>query len=148
MGWVLLGSRVAAQNPAMILVDTSVVVAWMDHRHPAHKSCSVALEFWAGRDRLAVSSVTYAELAAGARTQEGVDEDLKPFERIDLDFDAAWKARQRFRQFRPRKEDNSVLPDFFIRSQAASLNLPHLTNDRRRLGVWPEVDFIFPETPS
>ncbi len=41
-----------------------------------------------------------------------------------------------------------VLPDFLIRGQAAALNLPHLTNDRRRLAVWPDVDFMFPETGS
>jgi predicted nucleic acid-binding protein len=100
---------------------------------------------WAGRDRLAVSSVTYAELAAGARNRDGVDEDLEPFQRMELDFDAAWRAGQRFRQYLPTKGDSPVLPDFLIRGQAAALNLPHLTNDRRRLAVWPDVDFIFPE---
>ena len=130
----------------MILVDTSVIVAWMDPAHPQHRICIQALDFWAGRDQLVVSSVTYAELAAGARTREGVDDDLKPFQRLELDFDAAWRAGQRFRQYRPAKGDSPVLPDFLIRGQAAALSLPHLTNDRRRLAVWPDVDFIFPET--
>ena len=129
----------------MILVDTSVFVAWMDPTHPQHQGCTKALQFWAGRDQLAVSSVTYAELAAGARSQEGVDEDLKAFQRIELTFEAAWRAGQRFRQYRPAKQDHPVLPDFFIRAQAAVLNLQHLTNDRRRTAVWPELDFIFPE---
>lgn len=129
----------------MILVDTSVIVAWMDPSHPDHSACREALIRLAGRDRLAVSSVTYAELAAGARVQEAVDEDLSPFHRIDLDFESAWRAGQRFRQHRSVKGENSVLPDFFIRGQAAVLNLPHLTNDRRRLTNWPDVDFIFPE---
>ena len=132
----------------MILVDTSVIVAWMDPSHPAHRVCQQALDFWAGRDQLAVSSVTYAELAAGARNREGVDEDLRPFQRLDLDFNAAWGAGQRFRQYRPAKGDSPVLPDFLIRGQAAALSLPHLTNDRRRLAVWPDVDFIFPEMRS
>ena len=129
----------------MILVDTSVIVAWMDPSHSEHRVCSQALDLWAGRDQLAVSSVTYAELAAGARNRDGVDEDLKPFQRLELDFNAAWRAGQRFRQYRPAKGDNPVLPDFLIRGQAAALSLPHLTNDRRRLAVWPDVDFIFPE---
>jgi predicted nucleic acid-binding protein len=128
----------------VILVDTSVVVAWLDEAHEHHSNCKQALNHWAGRDQLAISSVTYAELAAGARSQEGVDEALEPFERLDLDFGSAWRAGQRFRQFRPRQHDNPVLPDFFIRAQAAVLNLPHLTNDRRRLAVWPEMDFLFP----
>lgn len=129
----------------MILVDTSVVVAWMDSSHKHHKACWAAMLEWAGRDQLAVSSVTYAELAAGARTREAVDEDLQGFLRLELDFPSAWRAGQAFRQFRPIKRDPLVLPDFFIRAQAAVLNLPHLTNDRRRLAAWPDVDFIFPE---
>ena len=129
----------------MILVDTSVIVAWMDVSHPAHGRCRTALELWAGSGPLAISSVTYAELAAGARSQQGVDEDLQPFERIDLDFEPAWRAGQRFRQYRPVKGEFPVLPDFFIRAQAATLNLAHLTNDHRRLAIWPDVDFIFPD---
>jgi predicted nucleic acid-binding protein len=117
----------------------------MDPSHPDHRQCQNALILWAGRDQLAVSSVTYAELAAGARAQEGVNEDLQPFQKIDLDFEAAWRAGQRFRQYRPGKGDCPVLPDFFIRGQAAALNLIHLTNDRRRLTVWPDVEFVFPE---
>lgn len=129
----------------MILVDTSVIVAWMDASHKHHKECWAAIRYWGGRDQLAVSSVTYSELAAGARTREAVDEALKGFMRIEVDFDSAWRAGQAFRQHRPAKGDSLVLPDFFIRGQAAILNLPHLTNDRRRLAVWPEVDFLFPE---
>lgn len=130
----------------MILVDTSVIVSWLDKGHPEHKVCTRALQMWAGRDQLAVSSVTYAELAAGARTRDGVDEELKPFDRLELGFDAAWRAGQAFRQYRPRKEDNPVLPDFLIRAQAAVLSLQHLTNDHRRLTAWPDVDFLFPDS--
>lgn len=129
----------------MILVDTSIIVAWLDSTHPCHPQCWQAIRHWAGKDSLAISSVTYAELAAGARTKEGVDEELSGFKRIDLDFDSAWRAGQAYRKFRPSKSDRQALPDFFIRAQAAVLNLPHLTNDRRRLQLWPEVDFILPE---
>ena len=132
----------------MILVDTSVIVAWLDSTHKHHKECLAGIVHWAGRDQLAVSAVTYAELAAGARTREAVEEDLKGFTRIDLDFASAWRAGKAFRQHRPARADEPVLPDFFIRAQAAVLNLPHLTNDRRRLANWPEVDFIFPEKLS
>jgi len=132
----------------MILVDTSVIVAWLDSTHQHHKECLAGILYWAGRDQLAVSAVTYAELAAGARTREAVDEDLKGFARVDLDFPSAWRAGKAFRRHRPAKGEEPVLPDFFIRAQAAVWNLPHLTNDRRRLANWPEVDFIFPEKRS
>jgi predicted nucleic acid-binding protein len=133
----------------MILVDTSVIVAWIDTTHKHHKECWRAIRYWAGRDRLAVSAVTYGELAAGGRLREAVDEDLLGFERIDLDAASAWRAGRAFRQYRPQKSESAVLPDFFIRAQAAVLNMPHLTNDRRRLVHWPDVDFLFPNaSPS
>lgn len=128
----------------MILVDTSVIVAVLDKSHTHHAACVQAIETAAYRDELAVSSVTYGELAAGGRTREGVDENLLNFTRLDLDFDSAWRAGVAFRRSRPEKNDSPVLPDFLIRAQAACLNLPHLTNDRRRLAQFPDVDFIFP----
>ncbi len=126
----------------MILVDTSVLLAWLDKSHPQHAQCRQAI-YEAARDTLAVSSVTYAELAAGGRTRQGVDEDLEGFERLDLDFAAAWRAGQAFRQYRRKTTDDPVLPDFLIRAQAATRNLPHLTNDRRRTSSFPDVNFLF-----
>jgi predicted nucleic acid-binding protein len=129
----------------MILVDTSVIVAWLDKAHPEHERCTAALLHWAGEDSLAVSSVTYGELAAGGRTREAVDEDLRIFQRVDLDFDAAWRAGVAFGRFHPgKKVEKPVLPDFLIRAQAAALGCRHLTNDRRRLRAFPEVEFLFP----
>ncbi len=129
----------------MILVDTSVIVAWLDPTHPGHRKCLRALDNCSVADELAVSSVTFAELAAGGRSREALDEDLEPFIRLDLDFDAAFRAGQAFRRCHPGKnESNPVLPDFFIRGQAAVLGLPHLTNDHRRINVFPDVDFLFP----
>jgi predicted nucleic acid-binding protein len=127
----------------MILVDTSVIIAWLDRNHEHHQASTRALEQWAAQDTLAVSSVTYAELAAGARTREGTDEALKDFERLDLDFNSAWRAGVAFRQYRPGSGEKPVLPDFLIRAQAAVLNLPHLTNDRRRRQSFSDVDFQF-----
>jgi len=129
----------------VILVDTSVIVAWLDEAHEAHVHCEQALVHWAGHDQLAVSAVTYAELAAGGRTREAIDEDLRIFQHVDLDFDAAWKAGLAFGRHYPGKsEDKPVLPDFLIRAQAAALGCRHLTNDRRRLRAFPEVEFLFP----
>lgn len=66
----------------MIIVDTSVIVAWLDKTHPHHRASLKAISYYAERDTLAVSSVTYGELAAGGRTREAVDEDLRDFEEI------------------------------------------------------------------
>jgi len=129
----------------MILVDTSVIVAWLDHQHPQHRGCIEALEYWAGQDRLAISSVTYAELAAGGRTREAVDEDLSLFDRIDLDFEAGWRAGHAFGRWpSSRGHDKPVLPDFLIRAQAAAIGCRHLTIDKRRLAAFADVEFLFP----
>jgi predicted nucleic acid-binding protein len=127
----------------MILVDTSVIVAWLDKNHPAHRACLKAIEHFAEREPLAVSSVTCGELAAGGRTREAVEEDLRDFEKVPLDSDATWRAGLAVRQYRRKDVDDPVLPDFFIRAQSAVMNLPHLTNDRRRVKCFPDVDFRF-----
>jgi predicted nucleic acid-binding protein len=129
----------------MMLVDTSVIVAWLDPAHDDHQACLESLEHWAGHDELAVSSVTYGELAAGGRTRQSVDEDLRPFRRMDLDVDACWRAGLAFgRAYATKGERKPVLPDFLIRGQAAALACRHLTNDRRRLAAFPEVLYVFP----
>lgn len=127
----------------MMLVDTSVIVAWLDKNHPAHRACIDAIEKWIQRDQLAVSAVTFAELASGARTREHVEEALALFQRIELNFDDAWRAGVAFRQYRRSDNDDPVLPDFLIRAQAAVRNIPHLTRDRRRIKCYPDVDFEF-----
>lgn len=130
----------------MILVDTSVIVAWLDGAHEDHRVCAKALEHWAGQDRLAVSAITYAELAAGGRTRQAVEEDLQDFQRIDLDFEAAWRAGLAFGRTYPAARDRKpVLPDFLIRAQAAAFHCKHLTNDHRRLTAFPEVEYVFPD---
>ena len=130
----------------MILVDTSIIVAWLDPTHPQHQTCSQALERCAAVEELAISSITFAELAAGGRNREALDADLAGFRRADLDFDAAFRAGQAFGRYRPaRQELEPVLPDFLIRGQAAVLGVLHLTNDHRRLRAFPDVDFLFPE---
>lgn len=133
----------------MILVDTSVIVAWLDPDHPDHQKCVQALDNCGAVDELAISAVTFGELAAGGRSREALDEDLRGFARIDLDFPAAFRAGLAFGRTHPAKgEHQPVLPDFLIRGQAAALGVSHLTNDRRRLRAFPDVDFLFPAEKS
>src|SRR4051794_39825123 len=40
VGWLLLRSGPLAENETVILVDTSVIVPWLDKAHPAHEACS------------------------------------------------------------------------------------------------------------
>jgi predicted nucleic acid-binding protein len=93
----------------MILVDTSVIVAWLDPAHSEHAACEAALIRWGGQEVLAVSAITYAELAAGGRTREAVDEVLTNFERIDLSFNAAFRAGQAFGRWNPGKHEKAIV---------------------------------------
>ena len=126
----------------MILVDTSVIAGWIDADHPHHRACERALLRWANEEELAISAITYGELAAAGRTKEALDEILGGFARIDFDFDAAFRAGQAFGRWNPGKQKKPVLPDFLIRGQASVLGLRHLTNDRHQLQAFPEIDFI------
>jgi predicted nucleic acid-binding protein len=90
---------------------------------------------------VAVSVVTLAELAAGGRTRGALELDLRGMIVVEVTADDAWHAGQVFART-PRKQ-LTPLPDFFIRAQAAERGWKHLTNDRRRLSWWPDVDFIF-----
>jgi predicted nucleic acid-binding protein len=125
----------------MILIDTSTVVAWLDQSHPDHKTSAQAIVNALMDDDVAVSVVTLAELAVGGRTWEAVEADLKGMIVIEVTADDAWRAGQVFARL-PRKQ-STPLPDFFIRAQAAERSWRHLTNDRRRLGWWPDVEFMF-----
>lgn len=126
----------------MILVDTSIIIAVQDQNHPEHAACLSALESCAARNPLAVSVVTLGELAAGGRTREAMAEDFELWTILPVDAEAALRAGQAFaRSYRARRL--APLPDFFIRAQAAVLGLKHLTNDRRRISPFPEVEFIF-----
>ena len=146
MGGQDFGSRTLETDAPVILVDTSIVVAWLDPDHPDHAACTQALDQCGAVDDLAISAITFAELAAGGRTHDALDEDLETFSRIPLDFDAAFRAGKAFSGYHPGKSARKpVLPDFLIRAQAAVLGVAHLTNDRRRLASFPDVDFLFPE---
>ena len=70
----------------MILVDTSVIASWIDPDHPHHRECEGALLHWANQEELAISALTYGELAAAGRTKEALDEILGAFRRVDFDF--------------------------------------------------------------
>lgn len=113
----------------------------MDESHPDHKTASQALVAVLIEDDVAVSVVTLAELAVGGRTREAIDADLKGMLVIEVTDADAWRAGQVFARL-PRKHA-TPLPDFFIRAQAAERGWRHLTNDRRRLGWWPGLEFVF-----
>lgn len=125
----------------MILVDTSTIVAWLDKTHEDHEKSAAAIVEALIRDDVAVSVVTLAELAAGGRTREAIEDDLRGMMFVEVTSNDAQIAGRVFART-PRKQ-LVPLPDFFIRAQAVERGWKHLTNDRRRLAWWPEIEFIF-----
>lgn len=125
----------------MILIDTSTIVAWLDAGHEHHDSSARAISLAIAEDDTAISVVTLAELAAGGRTPDSLAGPLAPMLRTEVTEADAWLAGRVFART-PRKQ-LAPLPDFFIRAQAAERGWKHLTNDRRRLTWWPEVEFVF-----
>lgn len=130
----------------MILIDTRVVVGWLDPGHPTHKSCLRTLDACAAVDELAVSSLTIAELAAGGRREQDLMEDLKGFQVVALDKDAAiYGGREFSRQMPGRQKQGLGLSDFLLFSQAAKLEVPILTLNHPGLRAVRNVDILVPE---
>ena len=53
----MFGRGITAEDAALILVDTSVIVAWLDRDHAHHKACTAALDRASQADELAISTV-------------------------------------------------------------------------------------------
>ncbi len=129
----------------MILVDTSVIVAWLDPRHASHDACTRALEGCAAVDELAVSVLTVAALAASGRGKAALDRDLHGFLRIAPDERVAFKAGQAFAKSYFRKGVNAaLLVDAVIWQQAAALRIPILTLEPGKRKIAPDVEVFQP----
>ena len=142
MGRAALRSRIVEANSGrMTLIDSSTIVAWLDQSHPDHVTAAAAVTEALLSNGAAVSVVTLAELAAGGRTQQAIAKDLRGMIIIEITAADADTAGRVFG--RTPKNQRVPLPDFFIRAQAAERGWKHLTNDRRRIAWWPEVEFVF-----
>lgn len=101
---------------AEVLVDTDVLV---DHLRGAAR-------LWPGRDRLACSVITRAELHAGRGAEERtVAAMLAPFRELPVDREVAFAAG------RLRRETGIRLPDALIAATALVAGIPVLTRNRR-----------------
>ena len=128
--------------PAMILVDTPVIVAWLDPRHPSHDACWRALDGCAAVDELAVSVVTLCELAAMGCSAKLLGEDLRGFTRLSLDAELALRAGSAFAREDTKRK--ASLLQFLIWSQAAASKLPLLVLRAPKGWAAREVDFLVP----
>jgi hypothetical protein len=130
---------------AMILIDTPVVIAWLDPQHPEHIACSRALDGCAAVDELAVSVITLAELLAQGRSREALIDDLAGFTRIELKEKVALCAGSRICRIPARKVKASLsLLSILIWEQAAALKVPILAIKPPPRSTAPRIDVLLP----
>jgi hypothetical protein len=131
----------------VILVDTNVLVdvivpsVWTEWSQRALADARF-------RDQLIINAVVYAELAAGYRRIEDLEELLAQVE-IDLapiPRSALFLAGKAFRRYRAAGGIRTgVLPDFFIGAHAQVNDAPLLTRDSHRYRTYfPAVQLIAP----
>ena len=133
----------------MILVDTNVLLDLVG-RDPVWLAWSRdELRTAGANDQLVINDVVYAELAAGYRRPENVDDliargsiSLRRTPRRALFL--AGKAFQRYRASGGTR--TGVLPDFFIGAHALATNSRLITRDPRRYRTYfPGLELITPD---
>lgn len=134
----------------MILVDTNVLSDIVTDDPVWQGWSQRQLDAATLRDRLAISPIVYAELAAGFLRIDELDAVLA---RVSIVIEvvsrpALFLAGQVFKAYRGRGGmRTSILPDFFIGAQAAVLGVPLITRDVRRYrSYFPTVELLAPES--
>jgi predicted nucleic acid-binding protein len=128
----------------MILIDTAVIVAWLDPMNADHARCVEAVAGCAASDRLALSTITLAELAATGRSRAAIEEDLSGFEQIAVEAEAALYAGAQLFRDAKGKQRRLSLAELMILGQAATLKLPILRAEPLASAAAKEVDILIP----
>jgi predicted nucleic acid-binding protein len=130
------------------LIDSSVVLDIVTD-DPAWGDWSADALAQAGDDgRLVINPVVYAEVSAGFKRIEDLDETIpaSDFEREPLPYQAGFVAGKAFLIYRKRGGvRHSPLPDFYIGAHAAVSGYRLLTRDASRFRTYfPSVELIAP----
>jgi len=131
-----------------ILIDTNVILDVVG-RDPAWTDWSRAqLNEAAMRDEIAINEVVYAELSAGYRRFEDLDEFIARagLVLVQTPRPALFLSGKAFQRYRRRGGSRTgVLPDFFIGAHAVATDSPLITRDPRRYRTYfPGIDLITP----
>jgi predicted nucleic acid-binding protein len=132
-----------------LLVDSNVILDVVtDDRGWAGWS-GARLSEAAGRWRLAINPIIYAEVSVGYARVEDLDQALDPadFLRLPLPYEAGFLAGKCFLRYRRSGGTRrSPLPDFYIGAHASIDGLTLLTRDARRYRTYfPKLRLIAPE---
>ena len=131
-----------------VLVDTNVLVDYLDQGSEWFDWSAAMLSDVAERGRVFINPIIYAEVAVVYASLEDVETALPPdyFGRAPLPWDAAFLAAKAYAQYRRRGgTKTSALPDFFIGAHAAVAGMTLLTRDARRYRTYfPKLKIIAP----
>jgi predicted nucleic acid-binding protein len=132
------------------LVDTNVLVDVFHDASPWRDWSEMRLAEARRAGPLLINQIIYAEMAAGFRTRERLDEVLHPsrFQREELPWFAGYAAGRAFVEYRRAGGDKrSPMPDFYIGAHAASLGHTLLTRDAARYrSYFPTLEIVAPDT--
>jgi predicted nucleic acid-binding protein len=135
-------------NGPCALVDANVILDIRTEDAVWFEWSSRALVETAGRMKLAINPIIYAEVSIDAERIEELDDALPEghYARLSLPYEAGFLAGKAFLRYRRAGgERRSPLPDFYIGAHAAVSGLTLLTRDAARYRTYfPTVDLICP----
>lgn len=136
----------------MILIDTNVLIDIFEEDGPWTNWSRNIIARVQVSDGLFVNHVVVAELAGYFRDATNIETGLARMniDVVPFNLQAAFRSGKAFRDYRRRGgERSSILADFLIAGHAASLGVPLITRDKRRIASYfPELTLITPETHS
>lgn len=131
-----------------VLVDSNVLIDVITNDPHWSGWSADRLARLAGRARLVINPIVYAEVSVTFATIEDLESsiELLRFDREAIPFEAAFLAGKAFAQYRRRGGTRtSPLADFFIGAHAAVAGLTLITRDPRRyLEYYPRLSVIAP----
>lgn len=130
------------------LVDTSVLVDYLDEEGEWFSWSADMLTDAAENGAVVVNPIIYAEIAVAFDRLEDVEIALPAefFIRASIPWEAAFLAGQAFKRYRRQGgKRTSPLPDFFIGAHAAVAGMSLLTrNERHFRAYFPKLTIIAP----
>ncbi len=131
-----------------VLVDSNILLDVLTEDPTWCAWSENALVECAEHSTLAINPIIYAEVSAGFRRKEDLDDALprERFRREPLPWDSAFLAGQSFIRYRRQGGTRrSPLPDFYIGAHAAVRGMTLLTRDATRYrSYFPRLKIIAP----
>lgn len=132
------------------VVDTNVLVDFLQPSSPWQQWCDRRLEEARRLGPVVINPIVFAELAAGFPSIELLNAILPPtlVEREELPWDAAFLAGRAYLSYRRAGGDRrSPLPDFYIGAHAVTKSYRLLSRDAARYRTYfPTLELIAPDT--